>query len=401
MRKILFIIICLFSTVTLASCAKKTTTTKERKETITILESDLENQICDVASFLDGATFCVLNYSSTESEDASSLGSGVIYKREINSNNTYTYYLVTNRHVIIDGEKFKVYSSNGSTLTANRLGYSETYDIGVLTFTSYEKYNVVPFADIDDVKQGELCFAMGTPIRQSYVNTFTRGNVSGIRKDRIQHTADINSGNSGGPLVNLNGELIGINVSKLSTNSQGQADIDGMCFAIRVDLVMDAIDEIEGNNDAVINPVLGMTVVDVNNVTVFKYDTFDDFWNALKQEFKDLYKDKYSDEFLEEKFESLYGSQKNDYHDRYDDLHAYNTYLDSNIQKGMFVRDIVDGSVCDAAGIKIGDVVIGINDITVESQTDFSKEFFKNGIGATIKVVINRQGETLTLNITL
>lgn len=400
MRKVLFIIICLFSIVSLASCGKKTTT-KEKKETITILESDLENQICDVASFLDGATFCVLNYSSSESENASSLGSGVIYKREINANNTYTYYLVTNRHVIIDGEKFKVYTSDGSTLTANRLGYSETYDIGVLTFTSYEKYNVVPFANIDDVKQGELCFAMGTPLYQSYVNTFTRGNVSGIRDERIQHTADINAGNSGGPLVNLNGQLIGINVSKLSTNSQGQADIDGMCFAIRVDIVSKAIDEIEGNNDAVVNPVLGMTVVDVNTVTVFNYDTFDDFWNALKEEYKEYYKGRYPDSIIDQKFEDTYGSQKNDYEARYIDLHAYNSLISDEVNSGMLVKLVVENSVCDVAGVKAGDVIVGINDVTVESQSDFSKEFFKNGIGDTIKVLINRQGETLTLNIAL
>ena len=110
MKKIMFSLLCLLTLFLIVGCSKKTTTTVKR-ETITILESDLETQICDIAEFLDGATFCVLNYSSTESENASSLGSGVVYKREINSNNTYTYYLVTNRHVIEDGEKFKVYSN--------------------------------------------------------------------------------------------------------------------------------------------------------------------------------------------------------------------------------------------------------------------------------------------------
>ena len=401
MKRLIIALICLFSIFTLASCGKKETTTKEKRETITILESDLETQICDLAEFLDSATFCVLNYSSTESENASSLGSGVVYKREINSNNTYTYYLVTNRHVIEDGEKFKVYTSDGSTLTANRLGYSNTYDIGVLTFTSYDKYNVVPFADIDDVRQGEMCFAMGTPLYQQYINTFTKGNVSAVRDERIQHTADINAGNSGGPLVNLNGELIGINVSKLSTNSQGQVDIDGMCFAIRVDLVSVAIDEIEGKNDAVINPMLGMTVVDVENVTAFDYDTFDDFWAALKEEYRSYYAGRYPDSIINQKFEDTYGPQKDSYETRYIDLHAYNALIDDSIENGMLVKLVVENSVCDVAGIKVGDVIVGINDITVTKQSDFSKEFFKNGIGDTIKVVINRQGETLTLNVTL
>lgn len=401
MKKIMFSLLCLLTLFLIVGCSKKTTTTVKR-ETITILESDLETQICDIAEFLDGATFCVLNYSSTESENASSLGSGVVYKREINSNNTYTYYLVTNRHVIEDGEKFKVYTSSGSTLTANRLGYSQTYDIGVLTFTSYEKYNVVPFADIDDVRQGEMCFAMGTPLYQSYVNTFTKGNVSGIRSERIQHTADINAGNSGGPLVNLNGELIGINVSKLSTNSQGQVDIDGMCFAIRCDKVIEAINEIEGKNDAVINPVLGMTVTDVENVITYNYETFDALWNDLKEDYAEYYRAiGYSEEYIEQKFNDTYLSKKPEYEARYLDLHPYTTYLASDVKNGMLIKEVVEDSVCDVAGLQIGDVIVGINDATVTKQSDFTKEYFKNGIGDTIKLTINRSGEIKTINVTL
>ena len=400
MKKIMVGIICIFSLFIFVGCSKKTTTTVKR-DTITILESDLEKQICDIAEFLDGATFCVLNYSSTESENASSLGSGVIYKREINSNNTYTYYLVTNRHVIEDGEKFKVYSSSGSTITANRLGYSETYDIGVLTFTAYDKFNVVGFADINDVRQGELCLAMGTPLYQQYVNTFTRGNVSGIRGERIQHTADINSGNSGGPLVNLNGELLGINVSKLSTNSVGQVDIDGMCFAIRCDKVKEAIDEIEGKNDAVTNPLLGMTVVNVSNILVFDYDTFDDYWQALKDDYIEYYTIRgYTTEYATQKFNDTYLSQKSTYEERYIDLHPFITYL-SNQKDGMLIKEVEENSVCDVAGLKIGDVVVGINDLTITNQSEFSKEFFKYGIGDSIKVTFTRSGVTSTVNIVL
>ena len=115
MKKILIGIICIFSFFSLAACSKNTTT-KETKETetIEILESDLENQMNSIAEYLNRATFVVLNYNSSESENASSLGSGVIYKKVVNENNTYTYYLVTNRHVIEDGEKFKVYSSEGA-----------------------------------------------------------------------------------------------------------------------------------------------------------------------------------------------------------------------------------------------------------------------------------------------
>ena len=403
MKKLLFVVLCLFSIFTLASCSSNTTTKttkKEEKQTVELLESELENQMISVAEFLDNATFAVLNYSSTESENASSLGSGVIYKKIVNSDNSYTYYLVTNRHVIEDGEKFKVYSPEGSTTSANVLGYSNKHDIGVLTFTSYEEYNVVPFADIDDVKQGEYCFAMGTPLYLQYVNTFTKGNVSGIRKEYVQHTADINSGNSGGPLVNLNGELIGINVSKLSNNVG--VDIDGMCLAIRCDLVEESIDEIEGMHDAIINPLLGMTVTDVENIIVYNYETFDLFWNAFKEEIvSEIMAMGKNREFAEKWFNDNYTSKRDSYLDSYNSLSAFNVYIASGVTEGMLIREIVTNSVSDKAGLKIGDVITKINDKDVTGQIDFSKEFYKQSKGDTFTVAINRYGEIKTVSITL
>ena len=403
MKKLLIAILCLFSFFSLVACTNSNTNKNKNteKQTVEVLESELEAQICNVASYLNNATFAVLNYASEESESASSLGSGVIYKKIINDNNSYTYYLVTNRHVIADGEKFKVYSAEGSTTTANVLGYSTTTDIGVLTFTSYVEYNVVPFASIDDVKQGESCFAMGTPLYLQYVNTFTKGNVSAIRSQYVQHTADINSGNSGGPLVNLNGELIGINVSKLSNNTQ-KVDIDGMCMAIRVDLVEKAIDEIESNNQATINPLLGMTVTDVESIVVFDNDTFDDFWDELKNDFvSSITAQGQSEEYAISAFNALYASKKDDYETNYINLHAFNVYVPSGVTNGMMIRDVVTNSVSDKAGLKIGDIITKINDKEVKSQTDFAKEFYQYKVGESFSVTVNRAGEFKTFTINL
>ena len=403
MKKLLIAILCLFSIISLVACTNSNTNKNKNteKQTVEVFESELEAQICNVASYLNNATFAVLNYASEESETASSLGSGVIYKKIINDNNSYTYYLVTNRHVIADGEKFKVYSAEGSTTTANVLGYSTTTDIGVLTFTSYVEYNVVPFASIDDVKQGESCFAMGTPLYLQYVNTFTKGNVSAIRSQYVQHTADINSGNSGGPLVNLNGELIGINVSKLSNNTQ-KVDIDGMCMAIRVDLVQEAIDEIEGKNQATINPLLGMTVTDVESIVVFDNDTFDDFWDELKNDFvSSITAQGQSEEYAISAFNALYASKKDDYETNYINLHAFNVYVPSGVTNGMMIRDVVTNSVSDKAGLKIGDIITKINDKEVKSQTDFAKEFYQYKVGESFSVTVNRAGESKTFTINL
>ena len=401
MKKLFVVTLSAITILSLSACGKKTTTIKKRN-TVDVLESDLETQITNVAEYLDDATFCVLNYTTTESETASSLGSGVIYKKVINENNSYTYYLVTNRHVVEDGDKFKIYSSSGSTVQANVLGYSNNYDIAVLTFTTYDVHNVVPFANINDVKQGQYCFAMGTPLYMTYVNTFTSGNVSAIRSTNIQHTADINAGNSGGPLVNLNGELIGINVSKLSTNQIDKADIDGMCMAIRCDKVEEAIDEIEGKSSATINPLLGMTVIDVGTVKVYDYDTFDLFWSALKKEFVDYYTLRgYSEEYVLQKFEDLYASKKEDYLKNYNDLHAFNVYIPESMEEGMLVRNVFSDSVTDLAGIKIGDIVIGLNDKEIKKQSEFALEFYKYNVGDTLNIKVLRDGVEKTIQVKL
>ena len=403
MKKLLIVTLTAFSILQMSACTnKKTTKQNVERNTISVVDSELENQITSIAEYLNSATFAVLNYTTTDSSNASSLGSGSIYKKIINDNNSYTYYLVTNRHVVEDGAKFKVYSYEGTTIEANVLGYSNSYDVAVLTFTTYEIYNVVPFADIENVKQGQYCFAMGTPLKTMYVNTFTKGNVSAIRSQYIQHTADINAGNSGGPLVNLNGELIGINVSKLSTNSLTEPDIDGMCMAIRCDLVEDAINEIEGKNEAVINPLLGMSVTDVANVLTFNYDTFELFWKALKDEFVEYYTARgYDAEYINQKFDDIYLSQKTDYENKYNDLHAFNIYIADGIDSGMIVREVTTNSVTDLAGIKVGDIITSINNKTITNSTEFSKEFFKCNAGDKLTLGVNRKGTILTIEITL
>ena len=91
MKKFFVGLLSMFSIISLAACTNSNTSTKKEsntneKETIDILDSELENQMVNIASFLDEATFAVLNYSSEESASASSLGSGVIYKKIINDN---------------------------------------------------------------------------------------------------------------------------------------------------------------------------------------------------------------------------------------------------------------------------------------------------------------------------
>jgi len=146
-------------------------------------------------------------------------------------------YILTNAHVIEGATSVMVKTNDQKEYSAEIVGYDSSYDVGVLkikgTFTAAE------FGDSDKAKIGESVIAIGTPFSEEFFQTVTKGIVSGIRKDivftelgapinAIQHDAVINGGNSGGPLVNMYGQVIGINSYKLS------GDNENICFAISI-----------------------------------------------------------------------------------------------------------------------------------------------------------------------
>ncbi len=161
----------------------------------------------------------------SSSDSGTSSGSGVIYKQVGN-----TYYVVTNHHVIEDSTLISiVYEKNGILFEIadehiDILGSDPTTDLGVLTFTSDEEFSVIPFADSYDLKIGEFVFTIGNPLGFEYYGTVTMGIISGLTRyvedgdfnaTLLQHDAAISPGNSGGALLNIDGELVGINNMKL------------------------------------------------------------------------------------------------------------------------------------------------------------------------------------------
>lgn len=206
--------------------------------------TDFQEQIYSVVDVAEHSVFGITNYNAS---DAVSIGSGVVYKYDsVNQ----LYYIITNYHVVRDGVRFEIYLPDESTVDATVLGYDTEVDIAVLTFSSVGLDNIVPapLAADDKTVASDMVFAVGNPIGYNFYNSITMGIVSGLGRkvdnnryiDYIQHDAAINGGNSGGPIFNIDGEVVGINVSKLAN-----VEIEGMGFAIPIELVKRIITRIE------------------------------------------------------------------------------------------------------------------------------------------------------------
>ena len=155
-------------------------------------------------------------------------------------------FIVTNAHVIYDSEynyglatKISVLLNDNSTREAEVIGYDVDCDLAVLKVEA-EGLTAAEFGNSDELHLGESVTAIGNPLGFDLMNTLTKGIVSGLNRsitineksmNLIQTDAAINSGNSGGPLINKYGQVIGINSSKLSS-SYGSASIEGIGFAI-------------------------------------------------------------------------------------------------------------------------------------------------------------------------
>jgi serine protease Do len=180
-------------------------------------------------------------------------GSGVIYK----SNG----YIVTNAHVVADMETIVVVLSSGKAYKARLKAIDEQSDLACIKI---DKGMLKPavFGDISQVAVGKPVVAIGTPLSFSLRNSASKGIISGINRSTdgeyrfIQSDAAINGGNSGGPLVDLSGRIIGINTSKYAGYG-----VEGLSFSIPVDTVSYVLDQFE-KYGKVKRPYLGVVFVE-------------------------------------------------------------------------------------------------------------------------------------------
>lgn len=213
--------------------------------------------------------------SSSELETASE-GSGVIYKKSGD-----TAYIVTNNHVVSGSSSLEIIMNNGKKLPAKIVGTDSVTDLAVLKINSSAVTTVASFGNSDNIKVGETALAIGSPLGSEYATSLTQGIISAKKRTVetttengqnngeatvIQTDAAINAGNSGGPLINLAGQVIGINSMKLSASGSDSTTVEGMGFAIPSNEVVTIIDQLV-KNGKITRPVLGVALVDLTQVS--------------------------------------------------------------------------------------------------------------------------------------
>jgi Do/DeqQ family serine protease len=270
-----------------------------------------------------------------EKRPFSGLGSGVI----IDAKNGH---IVTNNHVIQDAEKIIVTLKDGREFEAELVGSDPQSDIALLKVKA-EDLVEIKLADSDKLRVGDFSVAIGNPFGLSH--TVTSGIVSALGRsglniegfeDFIQTDAAINQGNSGGALVNLNGELIGINTAILGA-SGGNV---GIGFSIPTNMMKSLVDQIIEHGE-VRRGKLGIGGTSVNAQVA----------KALK--------------------------------------------LETN--KGVIVGEVHEDSAAEKAGIKVDDVIVSINGVAIHGMNDLVSRIATAGEGAKVEIQIIRDGRSKTL----
>lgn len=269
------------------------------------------------------------------------LGSGVV----VNADGT----ILTNYHVVEDAEKITVSMGDNKTYEAKVLGKDQPSDLALLKIDA-SNLPYLTLGDSDKVRVGDIVLAIGNPL--GIGQTVTAGIISakgrrtglsdGSYEDFLQTDAPINRGNSGGALVNLNGELIGINSQILSGGPSGGSI--GIGFSIPSNMAKSVMDQLL--KDGKVHR--GMLGVNIQNIT-------DDTAKAL--ELKET--------------------------------------------SGVLVSDVKGGSAAEKAGIKRGDVITAFNGEKIEDTNVLRNKVAQTAPGTAVKLTVSRDGKESDLNVTL
>ncbi|RJS52284.1 serine protease HtrA [Bacillus subtilis] len=294
--------------------------------------------------------------SSDSSEDTESgSGSGVIFKKENGK-----AYIITNNHVVEGASSLKVSLYDGTEVTAKLVGSDSLTDLAVLQISDDHVTKVANFGDSSDLRTGETVIAIGDPLGKDLSRTVTQGIVSGVDRtvsmstsagetsiNVIQTDAAINPGNSGGPLLNTDGKIVGINSMKISED-----DVEGIGFAIPSNDVKPIAEELLSKGQ-IERPYIGVSMLDLEQVP-----------------------QNYQEGTL-----GLFGSQLN---------------------KGVYIREIASGSPAEKAGLKAEDIIIGLKGKEIDTGSELRNILYKDAkIGDTVEVKILRNGKEMTKKIKL
>lgn len=298
-----------------------------------------------------GGFFGYGSHGNNGSQGMTGVGTGIIMSKD--------GYIVTNAHVIYDdeygyGEASSVQiqmSDEETTYDARIVAYDKEADIAVLKIDA-DNLTPAEFGDSSSCEVGEMVVAIGNPLGLQFQNTVTCGIISALDRKvtindntmtLIQTDTAINNGNSGGPLINSSGQVIGINSAKMSSTYSGEATVEGIGFAIPMSEAKSIVDDLINYGYVTGRPQLGISCQDVTE--------------AVSQ--------------------------------------AY------NIPVGAYIFSVTAGGAADQAGLQPGDVITGIQDQTISTTEELNAVKNQYKAGDTITLTYVRAGETKKVDVTL
>ena len=298
-----------------------------------IIKTKVENLVTvtdtGISSGIDNIYDAVVVVENYRKNNLTGIGSGFIYSEE--------GYIMTNHHVIEKATEIKVILSNGETIAAKLIGSDEFADIAVLQIEKKYFNKIAKIGSSEKTKVGDTVFTIGSPMSPDYAGTVTRGILSGKNRmvavsvssssndwimNVMQTDASISPGNSGGPLCNVNGEVIGINSLKMV-----ETDVEGIGFAIPIEEALDYAEKIVSGTE-IKRSYIGIRMGDIGT----------SYYNLLRN----------------------------------------NITIDSSITSGVIVFDVNKNSPAEKAGILKGDVIIELGNDKVDSVAKLRYYLYKH-----------------------
>ena len=275
-------------------------------------------------------------------QGGSSTGTGVILSE--------TGYIVTNSHVVDNTLSIDIILSDGRTLPAVLVGADPVSDLAVLHVTAE---NLIPaeLGDSSVLRVGDTVVAIGDPLGIELRGTMTDGIVSAINRDidiggrsmnLIQTNAALNSGNSGGPLINCYGQVIGINTMKMG-DSMSSAGVEGLGFAIPSTTVRDIVNQLIEKGYVSGRPYLGISGEGISEFYQFYY----------------------------------------------------------RLPRGLYITEVDPESSAETVGIQPGDILISIDNVNITSSHALETALYAYMPGDTVQAIIYRSGKQYSVTLTV
>ena len=257
-------------------------------------------------------------------------------------------YIITNAHVVEDAVSIRVLLTDGRELTARCVGADMLSDLAVLRVTASGLVPAV-FGDSDKLRVGDEVVAIGDPLGVELRGTMTNGIISGINRDiksgnrtltLMQTTAALNTGNSGGPLVNCYGQVVGINTMKIGDYAS-EGGVEGLGFAIPITSVQTILEQLASKGYVAGRPDLGITGQEISTFYQFYY----------------------------------------------------------RMPAGILITEVADGSSAAQQGLRRGDILLTLDGVAVTNLDILQEITYASTVGQELQATVYREGREITLTL--